>query len=197
MIRIRHPATGLAIDVPEDWSATVRFDRRGPLRLFGVTLLKHFDRAGPERQPGDGDDWNTLIIKGAEDAGLKLATHDGPLLRKPDDTLDDPWSMQWGMEVLETTDPVQLGGMTGFSIARRIPEGGSTPDFGKVAAEVTTRQRWLGADAVHIEIVTLARRDDGEMQRALDAMVASTQLPAADRPDARRRNEAPGAIAGQ
>jgi hypothetical protein len=178
--RIRQPATGLSVDVPGDWSAAVRSDRRGQLRLLGVTLLERFDRPGPERHAGDDDDdWNTLIVKGPADTGLKLEIHDGPLLRALEDTLDDPWSRQWGTEVLESTDRIELGGMAGFSITRRIPEGGSTPAFGKVGADVAARQVWLGAESLHAEIVGLARIDDVEMQRAVDAMFASIRLPAA------------------
>lgn len=195
--RIRHPGSGLSIDVPEDWSASVRLDRRGPLRLFGVTLLKRFDRPGPLRHAGDGGDWNILIVKGAKDAGLRLAIHEGPLRRTLADTLEDPWSMEWGKEVIETNETVEMGGMTGFSIARRIPKGGSTFVFGKVgadtgtpvvpkfSADVATRQIWLGAERLHIEIGGMARIDDAEMQHALDAMFASIRLPAAsvERPD--------------
>ncbi|MBK1631771.1 hypothetical protein CKO31_13700 [Thiohalocapsa halophila] len=177
--RIRQPATGLSLDIPEDWAASVSLDTSGPLEIFGIRLLNRVDRPGKPRAPGDGEDWSRLVATGAEDAGLTLQIHDGPLRRTLEDTLNDPWSKQWGIEVLKTTEAVEMGGMRGFSIARRIPAGGSTPVFGKVGADAATRQLWLGAEHLHVEMVGMARLDDAEMQHALDAMFASVRLPGA------------------
>ena len=178
--RIRHPKTGLTLDIPEAWSASVSLDRLGPLRLFGVTLRMRFARPGEERPLGDGGDWNRLTVRGAKDAGLKLTVHAGPLDRTLDDILADPWSKMWGLEVLQTTPSVEIGQLKGFSIARRIEKGGSTPDFGKVSAPVATRQVWLGNREMHLEAVGLARLEDADIQHAIEAMLASLRLPSGE-----------------
>lgn len=177
--RIWHPRTGLTIDTPKDWSASVSLDRSGPLRIFGVTLLPRLHRAGPRRSPEDSNDWNNLVAVGAEDAGLQLAIHDGPLDRSLEGTLDDPWSKQWGTEVVESTPEIEIGGMKGFSITRRMPEGGTTSTFGKVSEAVTTRQVWLGSADMHVEAVGMARVAHPDVRQALDAMIESVRLPRA------------------
>jgi len=78
--------------------------------------------------------------------------------------------------VLKTTENVELGGMRGHSVARRIPEGGQPNVFGKVGADVATRQVLLGGPDLHVGIVGIARIDDAEMQHALDAIFASVRL---------------------
>lgn len=171
--RVRHPATGLTIDVPRDWSASVSEDKSGPLTLFGVTLLQRLDRPGPKRGVDDGAPWNTLLVGGAEDAGLKLTVHDGPLTQTLTESLEGPWSKQWGAEVLQTEPEVEIGSMRGFSVARHIPAGATVPTFGKVSEPCATRQLWLGGDNLHVEVVGLARRDHPDIQHAIDAMFAS------------------------
>lgn len=106
-----------------------------------------------------------------------LMVYDGPLEETLDGMLNGPRTRNWGIEVLKTTPEVDMGGMTGFSIARRIPEGGSTPLFGEVGADVATRQVWLGADDLHVEMVGMARPGHADIQSALDAMFQSIRRP--------------------
>lgn len=175
--RIRHPKTGLSVDIPADWSASVSLDWSGPLVIFGVTLIQRYDRAGDKRQPGDGGDWNTLIARGREDSGLKLWIREGPLEKTLDEALEDSWSKQFGLEVLKTTPEVEIGGMRGFSLVRRMEAGGSTHTFGEVSAPVATRQIWLDHGDMHAEVLGIARLDHPDIQTALDAMFASIRLP--------------------
>lgn len=175
--RIRHPSTGLCVDIPADWSASVSLDWSGPLVIFGMTLIQRYDRPGDKRQPGDGGDWNTLIARGREDSGLKLWIREGPLEKTLDEALEDSWSKQYGLEVLKTTPEVEIGGMRGFSLVRRMEAGGSTHTFGEVSAPVATRQIWLGHGDLHVEVIGTARLDQPDIQTALDAMFASIRLP--------------------
>ncbi|APZ51063.1 hypothetical protein Ga0080574_TMP729 [Salipiger abyssi] len=175
--RVRHSGTGLTIHVPRDWSAAVSEDKSGPLILFGVTLLQRLDRPGPRRGVDEGGQWNTLLVGGAEDAGLKLTVHDGPLTQTLTENLEGPWSKQWGAEVLQTKPEVEIGSMRGFSVARHIPAGATVPTFGKVSEPCATRQLWLGAATLHVEVVGLARVDHPDIQYAIDAMFASIRAP--------------------
>ena len=175
--RIRHPETGLTIDVPQDWSAAVSLDETGPLKLFGLTLIKRSTREGEKRPPGDGGPWNALLVTGAEDAGLHLAILDEPLAMTIQEAEADPWSRRFGPEVLAREPEVEIGGLRGFALTRRMEAGGTSAPFGKVSAPVSARQVWLGLGDRHLEAVGLARLDQPDMRRAVDAMIASIRLP--------------------
>ncbi|MDF0603466.1 hypothetical protein P1J78_22300 [Psychromarinibacter sp. C21-152] len=175
--RLRHPATGLTLDIPADWEATVSQDRIGPLRLFGVTLLKRFDRPGEERPYEDGARWNRLTVRGAPDAGLTLIVLDEPLTKTLREVRDDPWARRLNLTFLKETPELEIGGLRGFSLVRQMPAGARLVGFGKVSAPVATRQAWLGHGAMHLEIVGMARLDQPDVQRAVDAMIDSIRLP--------------------
>lgn len=177
-MRVRHPRTGLAVDVPEDWATSVSLDWRGPLRIFGVTLINRLERPGDKRPVGDGGDWNMLIARGKDDCSFQLSIIDEPLDKTLDDAMDDPWSKRLGLEVLKTTPDLKIGGLTGFSLVRRkrAGESGTTPGK-ETSAPVATRQLWLSRDGLHLEVTGTARLDDPQMQSALDAMFSSIRLP--------------------
>ncbi|MEW5422343.1 hypothetical protein [Amorphus sp. 3PC139-8] len=175
--RIRHDDTGMTIDVPEDWTVTVSLDWIGPLRLFGVTLLERFIRPGKERPYAEGADWNSLTVRGAPDAGLSVTILDEPLTKTFEGVRDDPWAKRFDLKLLKSTPDLEIGGLNGFSLVRQMPAGANLASFGKVAAPVATRQAWLGRGNMHVEIVGMARLDQPEIQRAVDAMIESIRMP--------------------
>lgn len=175
--RVRHPETGVSIDVPENWRITVRQDRDGPLRLFGVTLLKRVIRHGDERPWPDAAAWTTLLVRGAPDAGLYLHLRDGPLCDTLDDMVADPWNVRMGLEILQTKADLKVGPLRGFSLARRMPAGANLIGFGPVTVPVLTRTVRLGTAAFHLEISGMAPADQPGIQRAIDAMIESITVP--------------------
>lgn len=174
--RIRQVATGLVVDVPAAWEATVSLDRDGPLRLFGITLLPRFIRPGEERPYADGTDWTFLKVRGAPECGMDLRIVPRPLTRTLDEVLEDPWAKTFGLEVLKTTPLLEAGGLRGFSLVRKGKEGAKLSGFDPARGPVAMRQAWLGAHGFHVEILGLARLDQPDVQRAVDAMIGSVRL---------------------
>ncbi|MBM1143885.1 hypothetical protein GN155_008860 [Alcanivorax sp. ZXX171] len=171
--RIRHEDTGLTIDVPDGWSTTVSLDRIGPLRIFGITLLERFIQSGKERAYANGIRWNSLTVRGAPDAGLNLTVLDEPLQKTLEQVRDDPWAERFDLKLMQSTPGLEIGGLRGFSLVRRMPAGANLANFGKVAAPVATRHAWLGRGGMHVEIIGMARLDQPDVQDAIDAMIDS------------------------
>lgn len=174
--RVRHPATGLTIDIPADWETTVSLDKIGPLRLFGITLLQRFERPGEPRRYTEGARWNRLIVRGAPDAGLNLTVLDTPLTRTLEEVVNDPWAERFKLETLKQTPDLDIGGLKGFSLVRQTPAGARLSGFDTVAAPVATRQAWLGRGDMHVEIIGIARLDQPDVQRAVDAMIETIRM---------------------
>ncbi|MFD0985498.1 hypothetical protein [Methyloligella solikamskensis] len=174
--RIHHDRTGVTIDVPAAWAATMSNDRIGPLRIFGVTLLETLIRPGEEQPYRDGAGWNNLIVRGAPDSGLTLTIRQEPLTKTLDEVLNDPWAEIYKLKVLKTTKDLSLGGLHGFSLVRQMPAGANLAGFGKVAQPVATRHAWLGQGHMYVEIIAMARLDQPDVQRAVDAMIESIRI---------------------
>lgn len=175
--RIVHPGTGLTIDVPEGWDITVSRDEEGPLSLFGFTLLKRVIRRGPTRPYGSGGAWNVLRVSagtgGPAGSGLYMMIKNAPLTQTFDSVVNDPWNERMGLEILQTTPELQVGSYRGFSLVRKLPNGGPILGWGQITGEVLTRMIWLGDDSTCVEFTGIARSDQPELHDAVDAMVAS------------------------
>lgn len=174
--RIRHPGTGLRLDVPENWETRVSLDRDGPLTLFGVTLLRRFIREGEKRPYVDGTDWTALSVRGAPECGLDLRIVPAPLDKTLDGVLGDPWAQAFALEVLKTTPDLEIDGVRGFSLVRKGKTGAKMSGFGEARGPVAMRQVWLDLGDRHLEIMGLARLDQPDVQRAVDAMIDSIRL---------------------
>jgi hypothetical protein len=174
--RIRHPATGLVVDVPSTWETQISLDRDGPLEVFGVTLLKRFIREGEKRPYTDGEDWTALSVRGAPECGLDLRIVPAPLAVSLDMVLEDPWSKTLGLEVLKTTPDLKIDEFKGFSLVRQGAKGATVSGFGEARGPVAMRQAWLAHNNWHLEIMGLARLDQPHVQRAVDAIIDSIRL---------------------
>jgi len=171
--RVRHPETGLHLDVPKGWKAAVSQRIDGPLSLFGITILKRFIREGNPRPYGDSAPWNVLSVRGAPDAGLEMHISDAPLSLTLDGVLNDRWSDTLGLKTLQSTPDLHIGPFTGFSVVRDMPKGGHFAGFGQVDAPIIVRQIWLTDGARKVEFLGIARTDQPDVQHAVDAMVSS------------------------
>ncbi|KHQ53627.1 hypothetical protein [Mameliella alba] len=174
--RVRHPATGLTVDVPAGWPVTVRQDYDGPLVVFGVTLLKRIIRPGPERTLGSGGDWNLMMARGGPDAGVGMKILDGPIPQSYEEVLNDPWSRRFKLKLLQSNPEVVVGPFRGFSVVRQMPKGANLQMFGQVAAPVAVRQIWLARGDMHIQFMGIARLDQHDVQSAVDAVVKSLRV---------------------
>ncbi|MBW4983888.1 hypothetical protein KZZ07_15190 [Mameliella sp. CS4] len=174
--RVRHPATGLTVDVPAGWPITVRQDYDGPLVVFGVTLLRRIIRPGAERTLGSGGDWNLMMARGGPDAGVGMKILDGPIQQSYEEVLNDPWARRFNLKLLQSNPDVQVGPFRGFSVVRQMPKGANLQMFGQVAAPVAVRQIWLARGDMHIQFMGIARLDQHEVQSAVDAVVETLRV---------------------
>ncbi|WP_420325059.1 hypothetical protein [Mameliella sp.] len=174
--RVRHPATGLTVDVPAGWPVTVRQDYDGPLVVFGVTLLKRIIRPGPERTLGSGGDWTLMMARGGPDAGVGMKIHDGPIPQSYDEVLNDPWARRFNLKLLQSNPEVEVGPFRGFSVVRQMPKGANLQMFGQVAAPVAVRQIWLARGDMHVQFMGIARLDQHDVQSAVDAVVETLRV---------------------
>jgi hypothetical protein len=174
--RVRHPATGLTVDVPAGWPVTVRQDYDGPLVVFGVTLLKRIIRPGPERTLGSGGDWTLMMARGGPDAGVGMKILDGPIPQSYEEVLNDPWSRRFKLKLLQSNPEVVVGPFRGFSVVRQMPKGANLQMFGQVAAPVAVRQIWLARADMHIQFMGIARLDQHDVQGAVDAVVETLRV---------------------
>jgi hypothetical protein len=174
--RIRHPGIGLTIDVPAGWEATISRDEEGPLRIFGVTVMQRFIRQGEKRPYADGADWTALTVRGAPECGLDLRIVPAPLTKTLEGVIEDPWAKVAGLEVLKTQPDLELDGFRGFSLVRTGKAGAKAKGMGEARGPVAMRQAWLGRGDMHLEIKGLARVDQPDVQRAVDAMIDSLRI---------------------
>lgn len=170
---VRHPTTGLQLDLPKGWKISVSQRADGPLTVFGITILKRFIREGKARPYGDDAPWNVLSVRGAPDAGLEMHISDAPLALTLDGVLNDRWSDALGLKVLQSDADIQIGRFAGFSVVRDMPKGGHFPGFGQVDAPIVVRQIWLTDGKRTVEFLGIARPDQPDVQSAVDAAVAS------------------------
>lgn len=176
VLRVVHARTGLRIDVPESWQVNVRSYRDGPLRLFGVTLLPKVIREGPERAYDGGSDWNALSIKGAPEAGLDLVIHDRVLDTDLAQVTQDKWAGLTGMEIIQAEQDLRIGPFRGFGATRRLPSGFEIKGQPALSGPVMMRQVWLESGGMSLEIKGFALESQPEIQRGIDAMIASIRL---------------------
>ena len=173
VLRVTHPGTGLSLDVPPDWKATVRKRYDGPLRIFGVQILPRIIRDGPDRPYGDGEDWNYLSVSGAPEAGLDLTIHDRPLDTTLDAVLNDPFTGITGTEILQTDPDLRVGPFKGFSVIRRMPAALQIKNGPALSGPAMLRQIWLSRGDKSLELQGYALASQPDVQRAIDAMVGS------------------------
>ena len=173
---VRHPGTGLTVDGPAGWPVTIRLDKDGPLEVFGVTLLKRVIRPGTDRPLESGGDWNVMFARGGPDAGIGMTIAPTPIPHSYDDVLNDRWSNVFNLKLLQSNPDVAVGEFRGFSLVRQMPEGAMLQMFGKVAAPVAVRQIWLGRHGMHVHFMGMARLDQHDVQRAVDAAVETLRV---------------------
>lgn len=173
VLRIVHPRTGLSLDMPKEWKATVRTRYDGPLRVFGVQLLPRIIRNGPERPYGDGQDWNFLSVSGAPEAGLDLTIHDRALETTLDAVLNDPFGQITGTEILRTEPDLQIGPFKGFGVIRRMPAAIQIKNGETLTGPAMLRQIWLSRGGRSLELQGYALESQPDIQKAIDAMIAS------------------------
>ena len=173
---VRHPGTGLTVDIPAGWQATIRQDHDGPLQIFGITLLKRVIRPGQQRPLESGGDWNLMIARGGPDAGIAMQIVQTPIPQTYDQVMNDPWARTFNLKLLKSDPDVAIGPFRGFSVARQMPEGANLQMFDKIAAPVAVRQIWLGRDGMHVHFMGMARLDQHDVQRAVDAAVMTLRV---------------------
>jgi hypothetical protein len=171
--RVIHPETGLKLDVPSDWLISVSLDDEGPLKVFGVTLLKRVIKKGPERPYGTKGYWNVLKVNTDDGSGLQMIIKNTPMTQTLDVVLNDPWNATMGLEIVQTEPNLTIGAFSGFSLVRKLPRGGQLLGFSKTSSPIMSRMIWLGDGRQSVEITGIARIDQPEIQYAVDAMVNS------------------------
>ena len=175
VLRVRHPGTGLSLDVLADWKVTIKSRHDGPLRILGVKVLPRIIRDGPERPYGDTGSWNLLSVRGAPEAGLDLTIHDRPLETTLDAVLNDPFTTITATEILSSDPDLQIGPFRGFSVIRRMP-GKEVRSVQALSAPAMLRQVWLGHAGMSLELQGYALESQQDVQNAIDAMVDSLTL---------------------
>lgn len=174
-LTVRHPATGITLDVPSGWTTRVRSDTRG-FRIGDRVILSFVVRPGPERPYGEGEDWTTLISRGGPDIGIAMLVRDRPLGLTYEQVANDKWAKAFELDTLKSTPNLVVGPFSGFSIVRQLPQGATLQVFGQVPTAVATRQAWLGDGHRHVEIIGMARLDQPDVQRAVDAAIDSLRV---------------------
>lgn len=171
--RVVHPATGLSLDLPQDWRVNVRSYQDGPLRLFGVTLLPKVIREGSERPYGAPGNWNALSVKAAPEAGLDIVIHDRGLQIALDQVVNDNWSNLTGSKVIRVEQKLQIGPLHGFGVTRGLPAGFEIKNLPALSGPMLMRQLWLEGDGFSLEVKAYALERQTDLWHGLDDAIAS------------------------
>ncbi len=174
--RIRHPRTGLTMDMPANWQALVSTRTDGPLRIFGVILLSRFIRETDKRPYTPDADWNSLLVRAAPEAGLELILHDAPLTVKLDSVLNDPWARLIKAPVIRTEPELNIGPFAGFGVVRALPKGAQIRSNSALSAPAMLHQVWLAGEGVSLELKGYALEGQADIQSGIEAMMASLAL---------------------
>ena len=176
VLRVSHLTSGLELDVLPDWKVTVKTRNDGPLTLFGFTILPRLIRDSPERPYGSGDDWNTLSVRGAPEAGLDLTIYNKPLNLTLDGVLNDPFTRITSTKILHSRPNLQVGPFTGFSVIRTMPAAMQIKSVPALSAPAMLHQVWLTHNGTSLEVTGYALESQTDIQDAIDAMIASISL---------------------
>lgn len=182
--RIAHPRHGFSIDVPSAWDIKLQQNYDGPLRVFGITLLKRIIRPGTPRPWNAQDDqpWNRMTLVGGPSAGLNISVNPGAGNAMPteQEVLDDRWGKLLGVGVKFFEKDLEINGFRGFAAVRELPAGASTMGFDTLPTDVISRQWWLTGHGLDFEIQGIAPKDSVALQETLDLVVASLRIETSD-----------------
>jgi len=182
--RIVHPRHGFSIDVPSAWDIKIQQNYDGPLRVFGITLLKRIIRPGTPRpwDPQDHQPWSRIMLVGGPSVGLNLnvKSGNGESIPTEQEVLDDRWGKLLGVSVKFFEKDIEINGFRGFAAVRELPAGTSTMGFAKLPTDVISRQWWLTGHGLDLEINGIAPADSETLQETLDLVVDSLRIEVSD-----------------
>jgi len=161
--RISNPKLGVELTIPEDWKVRVR-TRPGPSRPWAVDMIDW-------KELGSYEDWNVLEAEGDLDAGFSLELVAAPAIVLTAKYLGGGLLFRLlGGRSLEVREGERIGAFEGFQVTRR------TPSKEKRGPRRLQRYRVLHDGTRQLVLVTQWREDQRELERALEAIVASVRL---------------------
>ncbi len=172
--KVKHPEHGFSLDVPAEWDLEVGQDFDGPVKVFGITLIKRITRPATPRpyKPGDDSPWNRMTLRGGPSTGLNIKINPARMYDEAE-VLNDRWGKRLGMEVKFVERDIEIAGFRGFAVVREFPAGSSPMGFGKLPLAVISRQWWLSGHGLDLEIQGIAPIDSATLQRTIDLTVGS------------------------
>jgi len=178
--RIVHPRYGFSVDVPSAWDVEVQHNYDGPLRIFGITLLKRIIRPGTPRRWDLQDDrpWNLMTLVGGTSTRLNISVKPGTGDSMPteQEVLDDRWGKLLGVRVKFFEKDIEINGFRGFAAVRELPAGVSNMGLAKLPTDVISRQWWLTGHGLDFEIQGMAPQNSTALQETLDLVVGSLRI---------------------
>ncbi|PTW55684.1 hypothetical protein C8N35_1127 [Breoghania corrubedonensis] len=174
--RIRHPLTGLTMDMPATWQALVSTRTDGPLQLFGVTVFSRWVRETDKRSYTPDADWNCLLVQAAPEAGLEVILHNAPQAITLDGVLNDPWAKLANAPVARMEPELRIGPFSGFGVVRTLPGGAQIRSNAALSAPAMMHQMWLEGEGYRLELKGYALEGQADIQSAIEAMIASLRL---------------------
>jgi hypothetical protein len=173
---VREPRSGLAVDLPADWS--LRTGRVNSRTLLGIYM---------ESAPSWGDAaeaWNTLQVEpGLETMALRLNLDPGRMPASLDAVLGDFWARLFRMKVLAQHADVRLGGMAGFGVVHDLQGAGPSASLGplristmKIRAQLQQTQLWLRGQSHALHVHHVTPHDAADLRAVLERVLATIRF---------------------
>ncbi|MEQ8517208.1 MAG: hypothetical protein RIC38_16550, partial [Chromatocurvus sp.] len=171
--KITHSKHGFSLDVPGSWDVQVGRENDGPLKILGITLIKHIVRPAALKpyEPTDAS-WNRLTLRGGPSTGLTMKINPGRMYSEHE-VLNDRWGKMLGVDVKFFERDIDISGFRGFAAVREFPAGSSPLGFGTLPLPVISRQWWLTGHGLNLEIQGIAPLESTALQDTIDLTVAS------------------------
>jgi hypothetical protein len=171
MATLRHPATGMTVDYPDQWSVKVR-KKKKPL---GKTFLDR-ERWGA---PSEIADWNFVRIEGPSGCTVDAEIFETPMLASYESMAHGVLASLAG-EVIDSDPDYSQHGMQGFEVTRRSPVrvNQSTGSVGDASVVTPLRHTVLHDGRYQLSLVSRWPERSRELAAAVDLVVRSARLSA-------------------